>query len=88
MAGISNAVGLAIAERNLRATFNKPDFPIIENYTYVFCGDGCLQEGISSETGSLAGHLGLDHLIVFYDDNHVTIDGDTDLSFTENVVKR
>eukprot|EP01114_Cavostelium_apophysatum_P017233 TRINITY_DN506_c0_g1_i2.p1 TRINITY_DN506_c0_g1~~TRINITY_DN506_c0_g1_i2.p1 ORF type:complete len:747 (-),score=191.64 TRINITY_DN506_c0_g1_i2:76-2112(-) len=86
--GISNAVGLAIAESHMAATYNKPDFEIFNNYTYVFCGDGCLQEGVSSETGSLAGHLGLGKLIVFYDDNHITIDGETELSFTEDVLKR
>lgn len=86
--GISNAVGLAIAEAHLAATYNRPGFPIFSNYTIVFCGDGCLEEGISSEAGSLAGHLGLGKLIVFYDDNHVTIDGDTILAFTENVLQR
>lgn len=87
--GISNAVGLAIGEANLAATYNKAgEEPILGNYTYVVCGDGCLQEGISSEASSLAGHLGLGKLIVLYDDNHVTIDGDTELSFTEDVLKR
>jgi len=86
--GISNAFGLAIASAHLEATFNKPGFPVINNYTYVFTGDGCLQEGISSETASLAGHLGLGRLIVFYDDNQITIDGETELSFTEDVAKR
>jgi len=86
--GISNAVGLAIAERHLAATYNRDNFNIVDHYTYVICGDGCLQEGISSEACSLAGHLGLGKLIVCYDDNHVTIDGDTALSFTEDVNKR
>lgn len=86
--GISNAVGLAMAERQLAATFNKPGFDIVDNYTYVFCGDGCLQEGVSSEAASLAGHLGLGKLIVIYDDNHITIDGETELSFTEDVLAR
>jgi transketolase len=86
--GFANGVGFAIAEHHLAARFNKPDFEIINNYIYVFCGDGCLQEGISSEASSLAGHLGLGRLIVLYDDNHVTIDGDTDLAFTENVKER
>jgi len=87
--GISNAVGFAIAQSHLAATFNVPDLPpIIDNYTFVICGDGCLQEGISSEASSLAGHLGLGKLIVLYDDNHITIDGDTDLSFTEDVLAR
>jgi transketolase len=86
--GISNAVGLAMAERQLAATFNKKDLEIVDNYTYVFCGDGCLQEGVSGEAASLAGHLGLGKLIVIYDDNHITIDGETHLSFTEDVLKR
>ena len=86
--GISNAVGMAIAETHLAATFNKPGHTVVDNFTYVLCGDGCLQEGISSEASSLAGHLGLGKLIVCYDDNHITIDGSTDLSFTEDVMKR
>eukprot|EP01121_Diplochlamys_sp_Union-15-3_P007329 TRINITY_DN1852_c0_g1_i3.p1 TRINITY_DN1852_c0_g1~~TRINITY_DN1852_c0_g1_i3.p1 ORF type:complete len:291 (+),score=58.23 TRINITY_DN1852_c0_g1_i3:64-936(+) len=86
--GLTNAVGLAIAEAHLAATYNKEKFTVIDNYTYVFCGDGCLQEGITSEASSLAGHLGLGKLIVFYDDNKITIDGSTDLSFTEDVIKR
>lgn len=86
--GISSAVGLAIAEAHFAARYNKPNFKIIDHYTYVFCGDGCLQEGISSEASSLAGHLGLDKLIVIYDDNKITIDGETELSFTEDVNKR
>jgi transketolase len=86
--GISNAVGLAMAEKHLSAVFNKSDFNIVDHYTYVLCGDGCLQEGVSSEASSLAGHLGLGKLIVCYDDNKITIDGDTSLSFTEDVVMR
>ena len=86
--GISNAVGIAIAEKQLAATFNRPGLDIVDTYTYVICGDGCLQEGISSEACSLAGHLGLGKLIVCYDDNRITIDGDTKLSFTEDVNKR
>lgn len=86
--GISNAVGLAIAERHLAATYNKEGFNLIDHFTYVICGDGCLQEGVSSEASSLAGHLGLGKLIVLYDDNHITIDGDTALSFTEDVGAR
>jgi len=86
--GISNAVGLAIAERHLAASFNRDGFDIVDHFTYVICGDGCLQEGVSSEACSLAGHLGLGKLIVCYDDNHVTIDGDTALSFTEDVNTR
>lgn len=86
--GISNAVGLAIAEKHLAASFNTPDMSVFDNFTYVICGDGCLQEGVSSEACSLAGHLGLGKLIVLYDDNKITIDGHTDLSFSEDVGKR
>ncbi len=86
--GISNAVGLAIAEKYLSNYFNKPDFPIIDHNIYVLSGDGCLQEGIAAEACSLAGHLGLDNLIVIYDDNEITIDGRTDIAFTEDVAKR
>eukprot|EP01091_Cochliopodium_minus_P016991 TRINITY_DN653_c1_g1_i2.p1 TRINITY_DN653_c1_g1~~TRINITY_DN653_c1_g1_i2.p1 ORF type:complete len:677 (-),score=222.50 TRINITY_DN653_c1_g1_i2:43-2073(-) len=86
--GMANAVGLAIGEAHLAAVYNKEGFTLFDNYTYVFCGDGCLQEGISSESSSLAGHLGLGKLIVVYDDNKITIDGETDLSFTENVTER
>mmetsp|Transcript_11593 Transcript_11593/g.12912 ORF Transcript_11593/g.12912 Transcript_11593/m.12912 type:complete len:706 (-) Transcript_11593:133-2250(-) len=86
--GISNAVGFAMAERHFASTFNTPDYNVFDHFTYVICGDGCLQEGISSEASSLAGHLGLGRLIVLYDDNKITIDGPTDLSFTEDVGKR
>eukprot|EP00747_Dinoflagellata_sp_TGD_P196181 gnl/TRDRNA2_/TRDRNA2_65944_c0_seq1.p1 gnl/TRDRNA2_/TRDRNA2_65944_c0~~gnl/TRDRNA2_/TRDRNA2_65944_c0_seq1.p1 ORF type:complete len:746 (-),score=126.52 gnl/TRDRNA2_/TRDRNA2_65944_c0_seq1:664-2901(-) len=86
--GLSGAVGLAIAESHLAATYNKPDMKIIDHHTYVICGDGCLQEGVTSEACSLAGHLGLGKLIVLYDDNKITIDGSTDLSFTEDVKAR
>ncbi len=87
-AGISNAVGLAIAETHLAAKFNKPDCNIVDHYTYVIMGDGCNQEGIASEACSLAGHLKLGKLIALYDDNQITIDGRTDVSFTEDVLKR
>jgi len=87
-AGISNAVGLAIAEAHLSAKFNKPDSKVVNHYTYVIMGDGCNQEGIASEACSLAGHLKLGKLIALYDDNHITIDGRTDVSFTEDVLKR
>ena len=86
--GISNAVGLAIAEAHLAAKFNKPDCKLVDHYTYVLMGDGCNQEGVSSEAASLAGHLGLGKLIALYDDNHITIDGNTAVSFTEDVMKR
>ncbi len=87
-AGISNAVGLAIAEAHLAAKFNKPDSKIVDHFTYVIMGDGCNQEGVSSEACSLAGHLKLGKLIALYDDNQITIDGRTDVSFTEDVLKR
>ncbi|KAK3684746.1 Transketolase, thiamine diphosphate binding domain-containing protein [Podospora appendiculata] len=86
--GISNAVGLAIAQAHTAATFNKPGYELIDNYTYTFLGDGCLMEGVSSEACSLAGHLQLGNLIAVWDDNHITIDGDTNQAFTEDVLKR
>lgn len=86
--GIANAVGLAMAEAHLAAKFNKPDHQIVDHYTYVILGDGCHMEGVSGEACSLAGHLGLGKLIALYDDNHISIDGHTDLSFTEDVGKR
>ncbi|EER19418.1 transketolase, putative [Perkinsus marinus ATCC 50983] len=86
--GISNAVGLAIAQANLAATYNREGYEIFNNYTYTICGDGCLEEGISSEACALAGHYGLGHLILLYDDNHITIDGNTDVAFTEDITKR
>ncbi|MBR5425473.1 MAG: transketolase, partial [Clostridiales bacterium] len=84
-AGLSMAVGMAIAEQHLAATFNKPEFSVIDHYTFVECGDGCLMEGISEEALSLAGTLGLDKLIVLYDSNSISIEGSTDIAFTENV---
>jgi transketolase len=86
--GITNAVGLAMAEAHMSAKYNKDGLNLVDHFTYVFCGDGCLQEGISAEASSLAGHLGLGKLIVLYDDNSITIDGKTELSFTEDVNKR
>jgi len=86
--GISNAVGMAIAQKYLASFFNRDEFPIIDHKVYVIAGDGCLEEGVSSEASSLAGHLGLNNLIIIYDDNHITIDGDTALAFTEDVAKR
>jgi transketolase len=86
--GVANAVGMAIAQKYLASRYNKENFPIFDYNIYTICGDGCLQEGVSGEASSLAGHLGLDNLIAIYDDNHITIDGDTELSFSEDVVKR
>eukprot|EP00933_Yihiella_yeosuensis_P052112 TRINITY_DN50110_c0_g1_i1.p1 TRINITY_DN50110_c0_g1~~TRINITY_DN50110_c0_g1_i1.p1 ORF type:complete len:789 (+),score=211.97 TRINITY_DN50110_c0_g1_i1:59-2425(+) len=86
--GISNAVGLAAAEAHMAAVYNKPGMPLIDHYTYTIAGDGCFQEGISHEACAYAGHLKLGKLIAFYDDNGITIDGHTDLSFTEDVAKR
>jgi transketolase len=86
--GISTAVGIAIAERYLSTYFNRGGYPVIDYRTYVIAGDGCLMEGISSEASSLAGHLGLNKLIVLYDDNGISIDGPTSLSFGEDVAKR
>ncbi|TDZ14187.1 Transketolase [Colletotrichum orbiculare MAFF 240422] len=86
--GISNAVGLAAAQAHTAAVFNKDGFKLSDNYTYVFLGDGCLQEGVSGEASSLAGHLQLGNLIAIWDDNHISIDGDTNVSFTEDVAKR
>lgn len=86
--GICNGVGLAIAEAHLAAKFNKPDCTLVDHYTYVILGDGCNMEGVSGEACSLAGHLGLGKLIALYDDNHISIDGDTSVSFTEDVGKR
>ncbi len=86
--GISNAVGFALAERWLAAQFNQGDFEVVNHRTFVICGDGDLEEGVSHEACSLAGHLGLGKLIVLYDDNHISIDGPTSLSFSEDVLKR
>ena len=86
--GIANGVGLALAEAHLAAKFNKPDCTLIDHYTYVILGDGCNMEGVSGEACSIAGHWGLGKLIALYDDNHISIDGSTDVSFTEDVSKR
>ncbi|HEX5458358.1 MAG TPA: transketolase [Steroidobacteraceae bacterium] len=86
--GLANAVGIALAERMLAARFNRQGFPLVDHYTYVFCGDGCLMEGISHEACSLAGTLGLGKLIAFYDDNGISIDGKVEGWFTDDTPKR
>ncbi len=86
--GVTNAVGMALAERYLAASFNRPDFPIVDHYTYALCSDGDLMEGVSHEAASLAGHLKLGKLVFLYDSNRISIDGSTDLSFTEDVAQR
>ena len=86
--GIGTAVGMALAEAFLAATFNRPGYPVVDHFTYVECGDGDLEEGISHEACSLAGHLRLGKLILFYDDNKISIDGPTSLSYSDNVPGR
>lgn len=86
--GVANAVGMAMAEAHLSAVFNKPGYDIVDHYTYALCGDGCLEEGISSEACSLAGHLKLGKMILLYDKNNISIEGDTNDTFTEDVAKR
>ena len=86
--GFGNAVGMALAERMLAARYNRPGYDIVDHYTYVLASDGDMMEGIASEAASIAGHLKLHKLIVIYDDNKITIDGSTDLAFTESVADR
>ena len=86
--GIAGAVGMAIAETYLAAQFNRPGYDVVNHYTYALCGDGCLMEGVSAEAASLAGTLKLGKLVVLYDCNNITIEGDTCTSFTEDVLKR
>ena len=86
--GMAMAVGMAMAEAHLASVFNKDGYPVVDHYTYVLGGDGCMMEGISSECFSLAGTLGLSKLIVFYDSNNISIEGSTDIAFTEDVVTR
>ena len=86
--GFANGVGMGIASAHLASTFNKKGFPVVDNYIYCICSDGDLMEGVSYEAASLAGHLKLANLIYLYDDNNITIDGSTDLAFTEDVTKR
>ena len=87
-AGMAMAVGMAAAEAHLAAVFNKENYPVVDHYTFVLGGDGCMMEGISSEAFSLAGTLKLDKLIVLYDSNKISIEGNTDIAFTEDVMKR
>lgn len=87
-AGMGMAVGMAIAEKHLASVFNKEGYPVIDHYTYALGGDGCMMEGISSEAFSLAGTLGLSKLIILYDSNNISIEGSTDIAFTEDVQKR
>ncbi len=86
--GLGNAVGMAMAERRLAAQFNTEDYTMVDHYTYVIAGDGDMMEGVTSEAASLAGHLKLGKLITLYDDNNITIDGNTEMAFTEDVGKR
>lgn len=86
--GFANAVGMAIAECRLAAEFNREGYPLVNHFTYTYAGDGCMMEGITSEAASLAGHLKLGKLICFYDDNGITIDGKTEIAFTEDTGKR
>ena len=86
--GIANAVGMALAEAHLAAKYNQPNFPVVDHYTYAICGDGCLEEGISYEACSFAGANNLGKLILLYDDNDITIEGDTDVTFKEDVAAR
>lgn len=86
--GLANAVGMALAERLLAEKFNRPDFPVVDHHTYVIASDGDLMEGVSHEAASFAGHLGLSRLIVLYDDNSISIDGPTDLTYSDDVPAR
>lgn len=86
--GFANAVGMAMAEAHLASKFNTEDYSVIDHYTYTLCGDGCMMEGITYEAASLAGTLGLGKLIALYDSNNITIEGSTDIAFTENVLQR
>ena len=86
--GFATAVGMALAEAHLAARFNRPGHAVVDHHTFVLAGDGCMMEGVTSEASSLAGHLGLGKLVVLYDDNGITIDGSTDLAFSEDVGRR
>src|SRR3984893_4864564 len=86
--GIATSVGMAIAQKWLADHYNRPGFDVFDYNIYVVCGDGCLMEGVTAEAASLAGHLGLDNLCWVYDNNHITIEGQTSLAFTEDVAAR
>src|SRR3989454_3666690 len=86
--GAATSVGMAVAEKWLADRYNRPGFAIFEYDIYVVCGDGCLMEGVTAEAASLAGHLGLDNLCWVYYNNHITIEGQTSLTFTEDVAAR
>src|ERR671914_1957574 len=86
--GVGNAVGMAVAEAHLAATFNRPGIPIVDHHTWFICSDGDIMEGISHEAASIAGHFRLGKLIGFYDDNNITIDGRTELTFSDDTHKR
>ena len=86
--GFSTGVGMAVAQKHMAAVFNKPDFPIFDNRIYAIVSDGDMMEGITHEAASIAGHLQLDNLIYLYDDNEISIEGSTDITFTENVPDR
>src|SRR6201994_33108 len=86
--GFANGVGMAIAQKHLAARYNKPGFDIFNYKIYVICSDGDLMEGVASEAASLAGHLELGNIIYLYDDNHISIEGDTNIAFNEDVAKR
>ncbi|MCP6042570.1 transketolase, partial [Klebsiella pneumoniae] len=86
--GIAMAVGMAMAEKHLEATYNRDEFKVVDHFTYGICGDGDLMEGVSAEAASLAGHLKLGKLVVLYDSNDISLDGDLHKSFSESVEDR
>src|ERR1700733_11124456 len=86
--GVATSVGMAIARKWLADRYNRPNFPIFDYNIYAVCGDGCMMEGVSSEAASLAAHLGLDNLCWIYDNNHITIEGNTRITFTEDIAAR
>src|SRR6266481_6324785 len=86
--GVATSVGMAIGQKWLASRYNQPGFDIFDYHIYAVCGDGCMMEGISAESASLAGHLGLDNLCWVYDNNHITIEGNTRIAFTEDIAAR